>query len=219
MLTGWQRGPLGRRGLLVQRAGTNDEALTYGSRMDSDELAGHLARNVRALRKARGATQAQLARLAGMPRATWAHLESGASNPTLSVLHRVAAALQVSLEELVARPRAGARVYRKAELPVRQRGAGTLRRLLPDPLPGMEFDRVELPPHARITGVPHTPGTREYLACEVGELVLVVGGERHALRAGDVVVFRGDQKHAYENPGERAAVGYSTVLLTPPVLR
>lgn len=183
--------------------------------MNDDDLPGRLARNIRSLRETRGATQAQLSRLAGVPRATWAHLESGAANPTLSVLHRVAAALQVSLEELIAKPRASARHYPRAILPVRTRGGGMLRKLLPDPLPGMEFDRVELPPQVRITGVPHTPGTREYLACESGELVLVASGERFHLQPGDVVVFRGDQKHSYENPGARTAVGYSVVLLAP----
>ena len=36
-----------------------------------------------------------------------------------------------------------------------------------------------------------------------------------ALAAGDVVVFRGDQKHGYENPGTQPAVGYSIVVLRP----
>ena len=72
-----------------------------------------------------------------------------------------------------------------------------------------------MPPGARLTGVPHTPGTREYLACESGELLLVASGERFHIAAGDVVVFRGDQKHSYENPGARTAVGYSVVLLAP----
>jgi hypothetical protein len=27
------------------------------------------------------------------------------------------------------------------------------------------------------------------------------------------VVFRGDQKHSYANPGERVAIGYSVVVL------
>jgi DNA-binding response OmpR family regulator len=43
-----------------------------------------------------------MAKLSGVPRATWAHLESGSGNPTLNVLHRAATALAVSIEELVA---------------------------------------------------------------------------------------------------------------------
>jgi len=30
-----------------------------------------------------------------------------------------------------------------------------------------------------------------------------------------VVVFRGDQRHAYANPGSTVAVGYSVVVLAP----
>lgn len=161
----------------------------------------------------------ELARLARIPRATWAHLESGAGNPTLAVVCRVAEALQVSLEELLAQPRASAKHYPASALVSKTRGAATLRKLLPDPLPGMEFDRIELPPGARLTGVPHTPGTREYLACEAGQMVLVASGESFTLETGDVVVFRGDQRHSYFNPGLRLAVGYSVVLLAPRLAR
>ncbi len=180
-----------------------------------DALADHLARNVRHLRGVRGLTQAQVARLAGIPRATWSHVESGTANPTLHVLGRIAFCLQVSLEELLARPRAEAELYRAERLRTVQRGAATIRKLLPEPLPGMEIDRFSLPPRARMTGMPHTPGTREYLTCEAGELTLVVGGERFSLSPGDVVAFRGDQRHGYES-GARAAVGYSVVVLARP---
>ena len=57
------------------------------------------------------------------------------------------------------------------------------------------------------------PGTREYLTCESGEIVLVAAGERWALSPGDVVVFRGDQRHSYHNPGVKPAVGYAVVVL------
>jgi transcriptional regulator with XRE-family HTH domain len=179
------------------------------------DLPGDLGRNLRQLRSARGLTQQQMAKLAGLPRATWTHLESGAANPTLSVLHKVALALQVTLEELLSTPRAAGRFYPRGTLPVRTRGAATLRRLLPDPIPGMECDRMELPPRGRMAGTPHTPGTHEYLTCEAGELTLHVAGTEWQLAPGDVVAFRGDQRHTYENRGARAAVGYSVVVLAP----
>ena len=77
----------------------------------------------------------------------------------------------------------------------------------------MEMDRIEIAPGGRMPGVPHTPGTREYLTCEVGEIVLVAAGERWHLHAGDVIAFRGDQRHSYSNPTKSAAVGYSVVVL------
>ena len=177
------------------------------------ELGGRLGQNLKQLRETRGVTQAQMAKLAGLPRATWANLESGAANPTLGVLDRVAHALQVTLEELVAVPRSSAQRYPKGTLPVKQRGDVTVYKLLPDAVAGMEIDRLELPPGSRMTGIPHTPGTREYLTCETGTLVLVASGDRFDLSPGDVVAFRGDQRHSYLNPGARVAVGYSVVAL------
>src|SRR6185369_12808086 len=97
-----------------------------------------LGRNVRQLREARGLTQAQAAKLAEIPRATWGNMESGAANPTLAVLHRVAGALQVSIEELITTPRPACQFYPKGSLPSKVRnGNVTVRRLLPDVIPGM----------------------------------------------------------------------------------
>jgi transcriptional regulator with XRE-family HTH domain len=180
-----------------------------------DELASRLADNVRTLREARGLSQKDIARLAGVPRATWAHLESGGANPTLAVLRRAAQALSVPFEELLGEPAPAAKHYPRAMLPERRRGEVIVRSLLPHRVPGMVLERLHLAPRARLQGTPHMPGTREYLTCEAGRLELVASGERFVLEEGDVVVFRGDQKHSYGNPGGKPAIGYSVVVLRP----
>lgn len=180
-----------------------------------DAVADHLANNIRQLREARGLTQQQMAKISGVPRPTWANLESGAANPTLAVLIKVAAALQVSLEELISPPRTSSRFYAAASLPVRQRGKVTVRKLLPEPITGLEIERVVLPAGASMTGIPHTPGTREYLTCERGVVELSESGRMWRLEAGDVVVFRGDQSHGYRNPGHEPAIAYSVIALAP----
>lgn len=175
----------------------------------------HLADNIKALRESRGLSQQQIAKLAGVPRATWTHLESGGANPTLAVLIKVANALQVRLDELLAAPRQAARLLKAAELPTRSRGNVDIRKLLPEPLPGLDMERMVLPPGARMAGVPHTPGTREYLACERGVVQLAVAGETFTLAEGDVLSFRGDQRHGYHNPGTTTAVAYSAIAFAP----
>jgi len=175
----------------------------------------HLADNIKAVREARGLSQQQIAKIAGIPRATWTHLESGAGNPTLAVLIKVANALQVRVDELLAAPRGPARHLRASELPARTRGQVVVRKLLPEPLPGLDLERMELPPGARMIGIPHTPGTREYLTCERGTVQLAVAGELYTLGEGDVVTFRGDQRHAYHNPGKQPAIAYSVIAFAP----
>ena len=180
---------------------------------DIARSASHLARNIKALREQRGLSQAQLAKLSGVPRPTWANLESGAANPTLAVLLKVSATLQVSLEELVGPPRAAAQLYRPGDLRERKRGKVKVRDLLPDPMSGLQMERMELAGGATMTGIPHTPGTREYLCCEIGTIRLTASGETWTLEPGDVLVFRGDQKHSYANPARRIAIAYSVVAL------
>jgi len=183
--------------------------------MNLDLVHDHLADNIKALREARGLSQQQIARAAGIPRATWTHLESGAANPTLAVLVRVANALQVRLDELLAPARQPARLLRADDLPTRRRGTVAIRKLLPEPLPGLDLERMVLPPGTRMVGVPHTPGTREYLTCERGTVELAVAGERYTLGEGDVVSFRGDQRHAYHNPGAATTVAYAAIAFAP----
>jgi XRE family transcriptional regulator, regulator of sulfur utilization len=177
--------------------------------------AAWIARNVKQLRKARNLSQEQSARSAGVPRATWANLESGTANPTVSVLTKVAVAFQVSVEELLNPHRGVFKFYPVSALQSARRGSVLVRKLLPDSIQNMALDRMELPPGSRMTGIPHRTGTREYLTCETGEVVLTVSEETLRLTPGDVVVFRGDQKHSYSNPGKGTAVAYSIVVLRP----
>jgi XRE family transcriptional regulator, regulator of sulfur utilization len=190
---------------------------TTGYRADvrATDVPTRLAANLRQLREARGLSQQQAAALATLPRPTWATLESGSANPTLAVLLRAAGALQVSIEELIGPPRETGKLYPAAGLRSRRRGAVTVRDLLPEKIPGMEIERLELPRGAVLNGIPHTPGTREYLACERGRLELTTEGQIFALAPGDVVVFRGDQRHSYRNPGPDPAIAYSVVAMAP----
>lgn len=175
----------------------------------------NLAQNIKRLRELRGLTQEQLSKASGLPRPTLANLESGSANPTLHVLLQVAGTLQVSIEELTSQPRESFKFFSAKEIPLQKRGESVIRKMLPEGLPGVEFDRIELPVGARMAGIPHRSGTREYLTCERGSLELSVAGEKLVLGPGDVAVFRGDQRHGYRNSGTSAAVGYSVVLLTP----
>jgi transcriptional regulator with XRE-family HTH domain len=175
-------------------------------------IARYLAENLKLLREGRGMSQNQAAKLAGLPRPTWASLETGSANPTIAVLAKVSSALQVPLEELVSSPRSEVRFFPAAETASRKRGGAAIRRVFPESIPSFELDRMEFAPGGRLGGVPHRPGTREYLYCESGAIELSAAGEVWTLQKGDVLVFRGDQRHGYRNPGRTSAVGLSLVL-------
>ena len=90
---------------------------------DTDrQTASHLARNLVSLRHTRGLTQDGLAKAAAVPRSTIANLESGDGNPSLAVLVKVAGALGVPIDELLASPRAMVRRWPADEVASRTKG-------------------------------------------------------------------------------------------------
>ena len=182
---------------------------------DAPAAAQHLARNLAGLRHARALTQAGLAKAAGVPRSTIATLESGAGNPSLAVLVKVAAALGVPIDELLASARAWVRCWRAAELPSHPKGRGvTIRDLVPEPVPDETMEVMDFAPGAVMGGTPHLPGTREFFTCLDGAVNLLVAGERYALAEGDVLAFPGNLAHSYQNADAlRGARGVSVVVL------
>ena len=185
--------------------------------MDNLEgISKNLARNLTALRSAHDMTQAGLAKLAGVPRSTITYIESGEGNPSLKNLCKISAALRVSIEELLARPREECQVVRADEIKVEERGGGTshLFKLLPDPIPGMEIDRMEIDAGGKLPGAPHLESTREYLTCVQGEVTVLVGQDRFELTKGDVLAFPGHRPHGYANYGKEKAICISVVTLS-----
>jgi HTH-type transcriptional regulator/antitoxin HipB len=64
---------------------------------DAARLAFELGAEVRTLRERRGWTQTELAERSGMTQSAMARFEAGGTIPTLPVLERIAAALQMRL--------------------------------------------------------------------------------------------------------------------------
>jgi transcriptional regulator with XRE-family HTH domain len=71
---------------------------------DFDELRKHLGRNIARIRQLRGLSQEALGLEAGIARSYMSGLEQGKRNPTLKLLIRLAAALDVSIAELFEKP-------------------------------------------------------------------------------------------------------------------
>ena len=192
----------------------SDASDTADSAPDERQAASHLARNLASLRHTRSLTQDALAKAAAVPRSTIANLESGAGNPSLVVLVKVAAALGVPIDELLASPRALVRRWPASEVATRQKGRGvSIRELVPEPVPDEMMEVMDFEPGAVMGGTPHLPGTREFFTCLDGRVNLMVAGERYALAAGDVLAFPGNLPHSYQNGDAlRRARGISVVV-------
>src|SRR5258708_30325916 len=116
---------------------------------EPDRVGAYLARNLTSLRHARALTQDALAASSALPRSTIANLESGEANPSLAVLVKVAGALGVPIDELLAAPRAKVRKWTAEEVGSRQRGQGIVERpLVPEPIPRGMLNIMDFAPGA-----------------------------------------------------------------------
>jgi transcriptional regulator with XRE-family HTH domain len=182
-----------------------------------ENLSRNLAQRILDLRSKRNLTQADLAKLANVPRSTIANLESGTGNPSLVNLAKISEALNLSIEMLLTPTKATCRKIEARDLKILSRSSGEVQitKLLPEMIQGMEIDKIEINPGAKMRGQPHASGTREYFHCLSGELKIQVENEVYYLLKGDVLAFPGETHHSYENLGKNKALGLSVVSIVP----
>ena len=174
----------------------------------------NLAQNLVDIRKKRGLSQLQLSKIANIPRSTLTYVESGSGNPSLSNLVKIAGALQISIDELVSSPRSKVKHIKSKDILIisNNKTKTELKKILPDPIPGMEIDLLTLKPNGRFKGTPHISHTKEYFYCFEGKINIYVKKAKYQLTNGDVLAFPGDEPHAYENEsGKFKATGFSVV--------
>lgn len=153
---------------------------------------------LRALRRERGATLAQLSATTGISVSTLSRLESGQRRPTLELLLPLARAHQVQLDELVDAPPTGdPRVHPR---PIR-RGGATFLPLTRRP-GGVQSYKMILPPRwPRGEPERQTHEGHEWLYVLSGRLRLLLGEHDLELTAGEVAEFDTRTPHRLGNPG------------------
>lgn len=191
-----------------------------GADVQGDGLySASLGADLRALRRARGVTLAELASAAGRSVGWLSQVERDMSTPSIDELTRLAQALSVPLSLFFGRSQAppeeaGFVVRAGARRQVGNRETGLVEELLsPDLTDDFEVIHSTFAPGAAM----HTPRRRP--TCELGYLVLGrltlwIGGRRFDLCEGDSFRIRGEA-YAWENPYDEPAV--AIWVIAPPV--
>jgi transcriptional regulator with XRE-family HTH domain len=174
-----------------------------------------VADNLRERRRVLGLSLDDLARASGVSRAALSQIETCKTNPSLSVLWKVAVGLGIPFAELLGEGREAVSLLRRNESqvlrspdgkfesrPLTRAGAG----------PGVEVYELRLAGHASHVSEPHSPGTRELIVVLGGSLRMVVEPESYLLGMGDSLVFPADQRHVYENPGPAEARYHNVIV-------
>ncbi len=183
---------------------------------NTSERPDHLAGNLQHLRKAAGFTQQKLADIAGFPRATLASMEHGGGNPGLDNVLAVAAALDVSLDELVSAP-PGQRYFVLDTSAVNEtqsdNGRYRARLLTPVTTKGVMIQHIELKPECDSVGRPHPRGSQEFFLVLSGTATLFIADDEVVLHAGQLIQFPGHFPHRYTNRSRSTLVRAVSVVV------
>ena len=171
-----------------------------------DEVLDAVGPRLRALRRERRTTLAQLSETTGISVSTLSRLESGQRRPTLELLLLLARAHQVPLDELVDAPQTGdPRVHPR---PIMRNGA-TYLPLTRRPGGVQAFKLIYPPRYPTCEPEPKVHEGYEWLYVLSGRLRLVLGPHDVILLPGEVVEFDTHVPHWFGNPGPEVAEALS----------
>jgi transcriptional regulator with XRE-family HTH domain len=159
----------------------------------ADDTGALLARRLRLERDARGWSLAELAERSGVAKATISKIERQEASPTAVVLVRLAAAFDLTFAGLLIRAEGEKeRLSRAADQPVwRDPDTGYLRKqIFSRPDHPLEIVEIEMPPGQKVV-LPASSYARirQAIRVQTGALVIIEGGERQELSAGDCLGF------------------------------
>lgn len=138
----------------------------------------------------------ELARRAGLSKATLSMIEADEGNPTIETLAAIAVALSIPLTDLVEHTASRSDLL----VPATDVEITEITRELLNRIPAgamVEIWRLRMPPGERFDGVPHTSGTTKTLYLTDGDLHVTTASDTHVLGPGDLLSFIGDQQHGY----------------------
>ncbi|MXN52888.1 helix-turn-helix domain-containing protein [Shinella sp. AETb1-6] len=169
----------------------------------SDTICIRTGQHLRRLRTRRGYSLDRLAKVSGVSRAMLGQIETGKSSPTLSILAKIAAALEVTCGSLIIEAeepttvlltRAGSKTLSSSD------GKFETRALFPyDGDRTVEFYELRLAPHHSERADAHRHGTVENLVVTEGTVEVIVGKQPYILGEGDALLFEADVPHVYRN--------------------
>ncbi|HGM7839797.1 helix-turn-helix domain-containing protein [Serratia nevei] len=166
-------------------------------------------------RKSQKLSLDELSRRAGVSKGMLVEIEKGSANPSIAILCKLAAALGLSVADIVNVTRApAAYLIESQDIPTLWHGdrGGSARLLAGTRGPNMiELWRWEMAPGEAYASGGHPVGTFELLHVEQGVLSLAVEQTELRITPGYSAVARTDSPHRYANEGEDTLIFTMTV--------
>jgi transcriptional regulator with XRE-family HTH domain len=186
------------------------QAMTaIGDDVGAAALGKRVAESLHRLRKDRRMSLDQLSAASGVSRAALSQIEGSRTNPTLSLLWKVAVGLGVPFQALLGGEQSGRpQILRAGDAPALRSTDGRMESRLLSPAgasQGLDVYELRFLPKGIHRSEAHGQGTTETVIVLTGAIRVSTGDESHDLTAGDSMFFRADAPHAYENRSSHEA--------------
>jgi XRE family transcriptional regulator, regulator of sulfur utilization len=172
---------------------------------------------IKRLRALHKMTQTELAKLAEIPRATLANMENEQSNPSISLVLKVATALGVTVDDLISkRHSANVIEIKREDMPMSQQDNGKFTSVRASPIntQNLQINNVVMAPGCSTKGVPHPEGSHELFMCLEGTATITVQEEDFLVPSGDLIYFHGHLPHCYGNQGDVEVSAVAVVFMS-----
>ncbi|WP_313698501.1 helix-turn-helix domain-containing protein [Pantoea sp.] len=171
--------------------------------------------SIKSWRKSQKLSLDELSRRAGVSKGMLVEIEKGAANPSIAILCKVAAALGVSVADIVNVSHApDAWLIETSDMPVLWQGeqGGSAQLLAGTRGPDMiELWRWQMFAGEVFSSTGHSSGTLELLHVEQGTLALTLGERNLVVQQGCAAVARTDMPHAYASADDQPVIFTMTV--------
>ncbi|WP_426184131.1 helix-turn-helix domain-containing protein [Microbacterium sp. TWP3-1-2b2] len=176
-----------------------------------EDLGLRIGRALRRERESAGISISELARRAGVSKATVSQLETGTGNPSVETLWALGDALSIPFAVLVDQPTNVPTLIRAHELAgVPSAAAPYSATLLSASPPGARRDLyvIRAEPGEPRRSMPHHNGTTEHVIVMTGSALIGPAGTPVQLSPGDYLSYAGDAPHVFEalEPGTSAVL-------------
>ena len=182
---------------------TTNTSLSTTPGADAQAVSLAVARALKQTRKAQKITLDELSRRAGVSKGMVVEIEKCTANPSIGILCKIAAALGLSVADIVNVSEApSSHIIDSQDIPTLWTGdlGGTARLLAGTKGPNMiELWRWEMFPGESFSSKGHPQGTLELFHVEKGTLRCVVGETELVVPAGSSAVAKTDVAHSYTN--------------------
>ncbi|TSB46850.1 helix-turn-helix domain-containing protein [Alkalicoccobacillus porphyridii] len=176
--------------------------------LSEKQLAAQFGRMLRKVRSEKELSLQELSEQADVSKLTLGNIERGEANPSLTVIWKIANALNIPISTLlqesqnvvVSKSHSGSRVYSPGEVCV-------LEPMFADRVYGpLEVHRAFLKARSTYSPGKHQKGVVEIVTVMKGEVTISVDNQQTLLQTYDSMKFEADVAHAYTNETDDEAV-------------